>query len=101
MLRRLARRLRGLASWHDAALDEDWASVAAGWRDARFDIGGLDLARTPRRSGRGGQRYEAEAVTGRLGIEGLDALTGLLLAMGETAHVGKGASEGFGRYRLG
>jgi hypothetical protein len=101
ILARLARRARGLALWHDADLDENWPQLAEAWRAASYDLRLLRHARVGRHSGRTHRDFDMDAVTGTVLMDDVVPEVWPLLVIGQETHVGKGASEGFGRYRLG
>lgn len=97
ILARLARRVEGLARWHDVTVHEDWVALGRVWAALDYDTAGLGRETLDRRSGRAERDFRAEAVTGTVCV--LDVPTPLL-AIGATAHVGKGAVEGHGRFRV-
>lgn len=97
---RLARRIAGLALWHDIAVEEDWPRLAAAWDAVRYDLGFLRRGERARHSGRLGKSFSVETVTGVLRMTDLAPELWPLLALGQETHVGKGASEGFGRFAL-
>ena len=97
---RLAVRINGLARWHDCTLRTDWAGLAEAWRGLEYSFphaGQLRLQR--RRSSRQGRGYPAEGrqVMMRVAGPGVAALLPFL-AMGETAHAGRKAALGMGRF---
>jgi len=98
VLARLAHRLRGLAQWHDASIAADWALLERLRGDLQYDTALLQRRRLRRRSGRQRQVYRAETVEGVLRIADVPRELRAMLAVGRLTHVGKGASEGFGRY---
>lgn len=98
---RLARRIEGLAAWQDCALDEDWQRLAAEWQALTYDVSLLRRSRSDRHSGRSGARFMVETVAGSLQIADVPSSLRVLLVLGSMTHVGKGATEGFGRFRLG
>ena len=98
---RLARRIEGLAAWQDAALDEDWRHLATLWEALPYDTGQLRRRRTARHSGRAGKSFTVETIDGSLQIADLPPALWSLLVIGSVTHAGKGATEGFGRFRLG
>jgi len=101
LLSRLGRRVAGLALWHDAVPAEDWREQASHWDRVRYDVSGLRAEHTGRRSERARRDYHAATVvTGEVLLSDLPRQLGPLLALGQIAHVGKGASEGFGRFQL-
>jgi CRISPR-associated endoribonuclease Cas6 len=99
---RLARRIDLLARWMDVEIDADWPTLAASWNDLDFQTGGF--ARAPpldRKSGRGQHRFQVRLMAGSLGLGGeLDPFWPLLV-LGQSSHVGRGATAGLGRYVLG
>jgi hypothetical protein len=97
---RLARRIEGLARWHDAEIAADWQALAALWEGASYDLGLMQRAGVVRRSGRERRSFTVETVKGTLRIADLPAELWPLLVIGCPIHVGKGASEGFGRFLL-
>jgi CRISPR-associated endoribonuclease Cas6 len=100
LLARLARRVEGLARWQDAAIAADWPALASAWREASYDLGQLRRAAIVRRSGRERRDFTIGAAEGVLRITELPAELWPLLVIGSETHIGKGASEGFGRYLL-
>ena len=97
---RLARRAEGLARWHDAAIGEDWRALGEVWASLDYDAGGLHAGRVDRHAGRANRNFDVATVGGVMIVAGLPPPLQALLAIGESMHVGKGAAEGFGRYRL-
>ncbi len=95
---RLARRIEGLALWHDAELDADWQHLGACWNSVEYDVGFLQGDHAARRSGRVQRSFVVPTVRGTLAMDGLTAELWSLLTIGTETHVGKGATEGFGRY---
>jgi hypothetical protein len=100
VLARLAGRIRGLALWHDAEVAADWAALERLRNELSYDTAFLRRRRIRRRSGRQRHYYDTEAVEGMLRIAAPPEPVRAILALGREAHVGKGASEGFGRYLL-
>jgi hypothetical protein len=100
ILARLARRVEGMARWQDAGLAVDWAALGRLWSGLEYDVTPLLPGRLPRRSGRTGQRFGVETVAGSLLILDPPAALLPLLRIGVATHVGKGASEGHGRFVL-
>ncbi len=98
---RLARRIEGLALWHDVALDEDWRGLGVSWNDVEYDVRGLRTACARRRSGGTQTSFHVPTVSGTLWVHEVTSELWSLLALGAETHVGKGATEGFGRYALG
>ena len=98
---RLARRIDGLAAWQDAALEEDWRQLGTLWEALPYDVAQLRRRRADRHSGRAGKSFTVETVDGSLQITDLPPVLWLLLVIGSVTHAGKGATEGFGRFRLG
>jgi hypothetical protein len=97
---RLARRVQGLAQWHDAAIDADWQELSAVWESLSYDAGFLRRRRVTRHSGRQMRHYQTGAVEGALRIADPPAVLRKLLTIGREVLIGKGASEGFGRFLL-
>lgn len=97
---RLVRRVQGLARWHDAEIEADWPALARRWDGLPYDTGFLQRRRVLRRSGQQQRQYEIEAVTGTLRLTDVPPPLLASLAIGREIHVGKGASEGFGRFLL-
>lgn len=95
---RLARRVQGLAQWHDAAIAADWTALGAVWGSLAYDTGSLRTERAWRRSGTQARSYEPPTVKGMLCITDVPSDLWPLLAIGQQTHVGKGAGEGFGRF---
>lgn len=98
---RLARRLTMLARWHDAALDLSWGDLEAAWTACDYDLldDGLDAPNYKAR--KGGHRFR-NAVTPApvVSVSGDLAKVWPLLVIGESTHVGRGATLGLGRYCL-
>jgi hypothetical protein len=100
VLARLARRIEGLAHWQDTAIDADWRALAAAWEAVSYDLGELRRVPLARRSGRSRRDFTVDGAAGVLRLGDVPTELWLLLVIGETSHFGKGANEGFGRYRL-
>lgn len=100
LVARLARRVDGLARWMDAEPDCDWPALAQAWRGIAY--GGAHLAQTDARraSRRQDRRFANPVVEGVVTLEGDLAALWPLLVIGQTCHVGRGATAGQGRYRL-
>ena len=105
LLAGLARRLEGLARWHDATLAPALDPRALGQRalalDWRFD--GADLVHWQRGSRRQDRAIPMQGLVARIGIGGLepgDHDMRLALALGETCHIGADIAFGCGRYGL-
>jgi CRISPR-associated endoribonuclease Cas6 len=97
---RLARRVEGLALWQDAAIDEDWQFLGKAWNALSYDTRDLRRTTAERRSGKAREDFTTETVEGTLRISDMTPELWPLLVLGRSTHVGKGASEGFGRYLL-
>jgi hypothetical protein len=97
---RLAGRVEGLARWQDAAIAADWQALAAAWKEATYDIGQLRRGAVVRRSGQERRDFTVAVAEGILRIADLPRELWPLLVLGTETHIGKGASEGFGRYLL-
>jgi hypothetical protein len=97
---RLARRVQGLAQWHDAAVETDWVALGATWGNLPYDTSSLCAERIRRHSGRQRHSYQPIAITGILRVMDMPPDLWSLLAIGCETHVGKGAGEGFGRFLL-
>jgi len=97
VLSRLMRRVEALAPWQDAAVAEDWRDLAALWLELEWDVSGLRGGAADRRSGRAGREFRVPVVTGWLGLARVPPPLCALLGLGSETHVGKGATEGFGR----
>ena len=96
---RLAARVSGLARWHDCALEADWGRLATLWRDMDYEF--LDAGaeeEMARRSARQGRRYWLRGRRVLLRVAGELAPLVPFLAMGETAHAGRKAAFGMGRF---
>lgn len=95
----LANRISGLARWHDAILDADWAGLAQRWRRLSEDRSGLSRRGWARVSSRQGQRLvPMQGDHGTLLLDGLDAELALLVAIGATTGLGSHTALGLGRY---
>lgn len=90
-----------MVHWMGVAIDADWTSLGAFWNGLDYDATRLSRADAlQRHSGRTRQSYRQSLVEGELEIAGgLEAIWPLLLA-GESCHVGRGVTQGLGRYRL-
>ncbi|MEO3430163.1 CRISPR system precrRNA processing endoribonuclease RAMP protein Cas6 [Pelagibius sp. CAU 1746] len=101
LLRRLLRRVALLARWHDVDLEADWDALekAIGGIQVNFlDYAGPADGRARRR---GGHRLKNRLIElPSLELSGDIHLLWPYIAIGETAHIGRGASLGLGRYRL-
>jgi hypothetical protein len=97
---RLARRIEGLALWHDVAVAADWASLARQWNEVAYDVRSLRAGNAHRHSGGSQAHFDVPTVSGTLFVADLTPDLWTLLALGAETHVGKGAVEGFGRYLL-
>lgn len=97
---RLVSRIEGLAFWHDAALVEDSQCLEARSTAVSYDVRLLQLDHAARRSGRTQQNFVVPTVSGTLWMDNLSPELWSLLVIGAETHVGKGATEGFGRYIL-
>jgi hypothetical protein len=100
VLARMARRVQGLALWHDAEVEADWTALGTEWNGLSYDTGFLRRRLVQRHSGRQMRRYAAAVVGGTLIIANPSPVLRALLAIGREVHVGKGATEGFGRFLL-
>lgn len=100
IIARLARRVEGLARWQDTAIADDWDHLAHLWYDVDYDTRGLAHERMNRHSGRGQQGFTVPTISGRLTLRAVPAVLIPLLIIGAETAIGKGATEGFGRYRL-
>ena len=100
VLARLALRIEGLARWHDVGIDEDWEQLGIAWNAACYDVRQMQHRPVTRRSGRGQAYFTAPTVQGKLWISEFAPELWPLLAIGAETHVGKGATEGFGRFEL-
>lgn len=100
LIGRLARRIDGLARWQDAALDMDWGALDAHWRGLDYDTSGLRRVSLDRHMGRAKVDVKAPTLAGSLGIAGDLRPVWPLLALGRTCHLGRGAVQGLGRYRI-
>ncbi len=100
IIARLARRVEGLARWQDTAIADDWAHLARLWSNLDYDTRGLARKRMNRHSGRGQQGFTVTALSGRLTLRAVPAALLPVLVIGAETAIGKGATEGFGRYRL-
>jgi|HubBroStandDraft_1064217.scaffolds.fasta_scaffold00196_11 hypothetical protein len=98
---RLARRIEGLAAWQDAALDEDWQALSRVSQSLSYDATMLRRRSRDRHSGRARRHFTVDAIDGSLQIADLPPPLWVLLLIGSITHVGKGATEGFGRFQLG
>lgn len=97
VIRRIVTRVKGMAVWHDSALDLCAATVEKAWIDrlvsAEFAIKRHTqfLGRQPRTLHRG---------LGRLVLEGELGVLWPLILMAERCFVGRGATRGMGRYAI-
>lgn len=96
----LANRVRGIALWHRLDLQEDWHSLPDIARQVEVDAIGLHPYDGRRKSGRQGRVHGIEGYEGQVSLFGDLMFCSHLLSVGAHAHVGSGASLGFGRYRL-
>ena len=101
ILTRLAWRIAALAPWQGVEFVDHEGRLRAEIDGLSCDVTRLRLHTVPRRSGRAGRRFEVPTLVGALGIVDPTPGLGLLLAIGQRTHVGKGIVEGFGRYVVG
>lgn len=100
ILKRLHRRLQGLARWHDAALWELPDELVSYW-EAIARTGEMDSPKpVPARSGLQQRTFHADTARGRLSLHGDLAPFWPLLRTGERCAIGRGATRGNGRYVL-
>lgn len=97
---RLARRVDALARWMDVEVETRWQEIADAWHGARFSVADLQGGVAVRGSRRQRKVYENDVVNGSILIEGDLAPFWPLLMLGQTCHVGRGATVGYGRYVL-
>ncbi len=100
LIGRLVRRIDGLARWQDAGLELDWPGIDAASRELDYDVSGLRRRQQPRRMGRAGKNLNAPTLSGVLAVGGDLRPVWPFLVVGETCHMGRGAVQGLGRYRL-
>jgi len=97
----LANRIRGLAHWQDLDLHLDWPGFAAAAGRLELDHTELRYATWHRRSIRhGALSIPMQGIAGTITLRGVLAPFLALLAIGETAYLGKGTAFGLGRYEL-
>jgi len=100
LLSRLLRRIDGLSRWNGMALEpEAGRAMAQSFRHLAVDLSGLRATQQLSPNAKG-QRRVRDVVLGEIVISGDWAPIWPLLAMGEQAHLGRGAVEGLGRYDL-
>ena len=99
VLERLARRVSLLARWHDVALDVTWLQFEQAL--SRCEMAFLDDVPPSGYGRRGGHHIDnTVAEIPAIEISGdLDMLWPALV-IGETSHIGRGASIGLGRYTV-
>lgn len=98
---RLARRVDLLVRWMGFAIDADWPALADHWRGLDYDASALSRRTLERRSGRQHRDFRHDMVAGALVVAGDLAPLWPLLLLGQSCHVGRAATAGLGRYRLG
>lgn len=95
---RLARRISGLARWHDCVPDADWGALAQTWRGLNYAF--LDIGEEDgrwRRSSRQKRTYPDAYRQVLLRISGNLAPLMPLLAIGTLTGVGRHTTAGLGR----
>ena len=95
---RLARRVSGLALWHEAEIDVMWSELAADWAACDYRIlspGHIGVGRASR-----GRVFAQAALGGEVEITGPLERFWPLLVIGQTTGAGRGAGHGLGRYEL-
>ena len=97
---RAARRVWGLARWHDAELDVDWSALSAAWRAADYRLSsrasGYDLLLRHTR----GEGFRQAVFRGELYIDDLDPALWPILRLAETCGAGRGVTHGLGRFEV-
>lgn len=81
ILARSARRVRGLALWNDADLDEDWRRLAAAWEAASYDLQLMRRGRGGRYPGRAHRSFDMDTVTGTVVMDDIAPEIWLLLVI--------------------
>jgi len=100
ILTRLQRRVDGISRWNGVGLSDEAGRALAGQaKGFGFDASGLRTGRYQSPNARGQVRRK-DTMTGVLLITGDIAQIWPLLAMGEKCHLGRGAVEGLGAFRL-
>ena len=95
---RIARRVSGLARWHDAEIDASWEDLSETWKRLDYDLSATHDDVVDRRSrGRG---FSEPTLVGDIRISGDLGSIWPLLRMGETAGAGRGAVHGLGRFEV-
>lgn len=97
---RLARRLSGLARWHDVVYDPHFNTLRQTWDGCDIEIEVDEPLLVKRGSSRQHRVRTHLARQATLHIGGDIEELWPLLRLGETSHVGRGAVTGLGRYRL-
>jgi hypothetical protein len=98
---RLARRVDLMARWMGVEVLADWPALAALWHELDYDVRQLYRPRPLNRlSGRGKQAFDQPLAHGALLITGPLAPLWPILLLGQSTHLGRGATNGLGRYRL-
>jgi len=97
---RLLRRVDGLSRWNGLALEPSAGKAFAEYaRTLDYDTSGLRRGRYESPNAKGQVRAKA-TMSGTLGISGDIAPLLPVLAMGERCHLGRGAVEGLGVFRV-
>lgn len=100
ILTRLQRRVDGISRWNGVGLaDEAGGALAGQMKGYSFNASGLQTGHHQSPNARGQVRRK-DTMTGALLITGDIAKIWPLLAMGEKCHLGRGAVEGLGAFRL-
>lgn len=100
VLPRAMRRVALLARWMDMDAEAMVETIAVQARSIDFDVSDLATHGVRRRSGRAAQAFEQPMHRGSIGLAGLLETAWPLLVLAEQAHLGRGATSGFGRIRL-
>lgn len=98
----LLRRVSMLCTFHQQPFQIDFRALVGAARQIQWRETGLRLERRARFSSRQGSKIDMSGLTGRLVLNGRDALPFWpWLKMGEHTLLGKGTVMGLGRYELG
>jgi hypothetical protein len=95
---RAARRVSGMARWHDAEIDTSWDELSTAWKSCDFDLSSCRSQHVGRASR--GRVFSQSALVGEIAMSGPVEPFWPILLIGSTVGAGRGAVHGLGRFAL-